>query len=80
MLGQSVITEAINPFTYTPSTLPFDGTGPVWTYSVTYQSGNPTYVSTVSGTNILVGSVTNYNAGSTSGTITSSGKVGSAVY
>ena len=80
LLGNTVITEPINLFSFTPNTIPFDGTGAVWTYTVAHQSGTPTLVSTVSGTDILVGEVTSDLAGTTTGPITNSAKVGSAVY
>lgn len=82
LLGSAVKSEPIDPFSYSPNSIPFDANGAIWTYSVNYQSGTPTLVSTVSSSSddILVGEVASDNAGVTTGLITDTNKVGSSVY
>ena len=81
LLNQAVITQAISAFDYQLTSFPYDAT-PNWAYSLTQVSG-PTLVSTVesaTGSNLLVGSVTDINAGTTTGPITSTAQVGTAVF
>ena len=79
LLKNPVETHAISQYSYDQTSFPYDAPGATMSYAVTLTSG-ANLITTVSGTDILIGDVTSLNAGSTTGPITNTAKAGTSVY